>query len=365
VAQCEAVKVHLSPIVRSSEVPIIIESDFDIPAGADVDEYKRRLFRADIVLAFISADFINDNDTYKRSQRVIERHNQNETVLFPILVRNCMWKSSPFVNLSLLPKNLQPLNNKNYWNSEDDALVAVVTDIYDAIQDFIVLENALPDDPGSTEEMSNDQASKASALGGAPSKINTEWRANYYRKSLIKRTAAILIDAVVTLPIFAIITMITSTLGLWLGRLDKDEYGKDFDSSLYYGVPLLVLIIFFAILESSKYRGTPGKIWMKLQTTDGSGKDISFYRGLWRNLLRMALGNLWLMAIVDLYIHKVDPLIHHAENISTSGSGVWSFEFYHYFIVSMPFILAQIIHFFVTNSMIHDRLAGTVVGEKV
>ena len=36
----------------------------------------------------------------------------------------------------LLPKNQHPLNDKQFWNSEDDALTSVVSDIYNAINDF-------------------------------------------------------------------------------------------------------------------------------------------------------------------------------------------------------------------------------------
>lgn len=131
--QCTAIKKYLAPVIRNSKIPIEIHSDFEIPPGEDINAYKLKLYEADIVLAFISADFINDDQTYIRTQKVIERYNNNETVMLPILVRNCMWKSTPFVNLPLLPKNTQPLNNKHFWNSEDDAFTSVVSDIYESI----------------------------------------------------------------------------------------------------------------------------------------------------------------------------------------------------------------------------------------
>ena len=134
--ECLAIRKHLSPAIRNSKIPIEINSDFDIPAGEDKAKYKLKLLEADIVLALISSDYISDDETYERTQKVIARYNNNETILVPILVRNCLWKSTPFVNLPLLPKNFQPLNNKQYWNSEDDALMAVVEDIYEAINDF-------------------------------------------------------------------------------------------------------------------------------------------------------------------------------------------------------------------------------------
>lgn len=142
--ECLAIRKHLSPAIRNSKIPIEINSDFDIPAGEDKEKYKLKLLESDIVLALISSDYISDDETYERTQKVIARYNNDETILIPILVRNCLWKSTPFVNLPLLPKNFQPLNNKQFWNSEDDALMAVVEDIYEAINEFGTEETIEP-----------------------------------------------------------------------------------------------------------------------------------------------------------------------------------------------------------------------------
>ncbi len=142
--ECAAIKKYLAPVLRNSKIPIEINSDFEIPAGEDTEKYQQRLYEADIVVAFISADFIDDEETYQRTKKVIARYNKNETIMLPILIRNCMWKSTPFVNLPLLPKNFQPLNNKQFWNSEDDALTSVVGDIYDSINAFSAEETVQP-----------------------------------------------------------------------------------------------------------------------------------------------------------------------------------------------------------------------------
>jgi uncharacterized RDD family membrane protein YckC len=133
---CEEIIKHLKPIIRSSPFPIQVNSDFNIPPGTEKEKHKQRLLEADIVLALISVDFINNDEVYGRNQKVIERYNKDETALISILVRNFMWKSTPFVSLPLVPKNLQPLNNKQFWNSPDDAVTAVVSDIYDSINEL-------------------------------------------------------------------------------------------------------------------------------------------------------------------------------------------------------------------------------------
>src|SRR5215831_7800613 len=133
---CNAIDKHLSTIRFNTPLPIEIIGDFKIPTGEDVRNYKQKLFDADIVLAFISVDFLNNDECYERIKKVIANHNNHKTILLPILARNCMWKATPFANLPLLPKNQQPLNNKQFWNSEDDALTEVVNDIYKSITDF-------------------------------------------------------------------------------------------------------------------------------------------------------------------------------------------------------------------------------------
>src|SRR5215211_1922926 len=133
---CEVIRKYLKPIIRSSKIPIEVNSDFNIPSGEDTEKYKERLFEADIVLALISQDFISNDDTYNRNQKVSERHNKHEAIIIPILVRNCMWKKTPFVDMNILPKSLQPLNNKQYWNSPDDAVTTVVEDIYASIDEL-------------------------------------------------------------------------------------------------------------------------------------------------------------------------------------------------------------------------------------
>ena len=133
---CDAIRRHLIPIVRESEIPIELMDDFDAPPGSERTRHQERLLTADIVISLISVDFLDDDTLYKRNQQVIERHNLGQTVMMSVLVRNCMWKVTPFAKLRVLPKNHEPLNNKKYWNSEDDALASVASDIYTSISEI-------------------------------------------------------------------------------------------------------------------------------------------------------------------------------------------------------------------------------------
>ncbi|MCG2420398.1 RDD family protein [Aequorivita sp. F47161] len=363
--QCIAIKKYLTPIVRSSKRPIEIESDFDIPPGQDVKEYKQKLYEAEIVLAFISSDFINDDEIYARTQKVIERYNRDETIMLPILVRNCMWKSTPFVNLTLLPKNYQPLNNKQYWNSEDDALTAVVTDIYEAIKNFTyesrlemeraemkvaeALEDAeIENSPPAPEKEKpvkaaartqvekprenkkaqrvNQQAQQQRSKKTANATMQVDWRKKYYRNVLWKRALAYYLDNLITaLPAMFLAMILWFMVSVSLYP-DSPEEVSDTETTFVLLFSIFFYFIICAIFESSKYRGTFGKMILKLEITDRNGNRITFFKAFWRNIFRMITAYSYMLII---------PLI------------------------------IQIFTFRKTKKLFHDQFSSTVVGEKI
>jgi uncharacterized RDD family membrane protein YckC len=385
--ECQAIRKYLVPAIRNSKVPVEILSDFDIPAGEDKERYKQKLFEADIVLALISSDYISDDETYERTQKVIARYNKNETFLVPILVRNCMWKHTPFVKLSLLPKNLQPLNNKEFWKNDDDAFMAVVEDIYDAIDEFGREESVHPEptpefknivdlksklEPPVAEQIKIDEQpeqlingvevevseesqveeltpiiepEKIVASTTQPivagdfdntdnsqkkkqktvTKIEVDWRKHYYRKVTWKRMLAFILDHLVMIPVSLIILLFTMIIFF----LFKDESVPDLSDNEYIFVFVFTFCSYFIInakMESSKWRGTLGKRLLKLQITDRKGDPITFIRALGRNLLRTIVG------------------------------------------YSYVFIIPFIIQWFVfrkTKKLFHDQLSSTVIGERL
>ena len=346
--ECEAIQKYLTPVIRNSQIPIEISSDFIIPAGEDTAKYKEKLFEADIVLAFISADFINDEETYQRTRKVITRYNNNETIMLPILVRNCLWKSTPFVNLPLLPKNFQPLNNKQFWNSEEDALTAVVTDIYDSINSFSNQGVIQPTPPESkiheplkaieTETLLKKQEKQPLPIADIPGTANisqskavnpldVNWRSKYYKNVFWKRGAAFFLDNLLTLTPVTFIAFIIASVAVVGGSAEQDV--PEVSDNQVNFILLFTLVSYFivcAFMESSKWRGTFGKQIMKLQITDREGHPISFFRAFWRNILRFVIGYSYL------------------------------------------FILPMVIQYFVfkkTKQLFHDQLSYTVIGEKL
>jgi len=308
-ATCEAVHKHLSTIRFSSPLPIEMLGDFKMTGGEDINTYREKVNQADIFLAFVSVDFLNNNNCYELLKTAIDNHNKGKAILLPILVRNCMWKTTPFANLPLLPKNQQPLNNKQYWNSEDDALTSVADDIYHSIS-----------------ELTKDSTPHAPIAVTNTTTLKTNWRGNYLWKNFLKRTAAYLLDVcILVLPIMIVLYFI----------IGDDYFSEARETLLFYSlINTSLLVLVYSFFDSSKWRGTPGKAIMKLQITDDAGNPISFGKAFIRNIFKFFLFG---------FLSSLDE------------SGV----------VSLLMILVQIGCYAGTRKFIHDYLTYTIIGERL
>jgi uncharacterized RDD family membrane protein YckC len=330
----EAILKHLKPIVRNFPLPIEVDSDFSVPPGADRDNYELKLFDANIVLALISSDFIDNDALYARNQKVMERHNRGQTIMIPLLVRNCMWKRTPFARLDVLPRNSQPLNNKQYWNSQDDAIMAVVEDIDRSLNELaqrgaIQLSPAAgaksasdvavasappavrtgPSSPakpvlqsGAEPSPSAPAAKTASDLGAgsaAPRRpaaaaappSETDWRRKYYWGVFWKRGLALFLDYLLAGVLTAFVVMIFG------GQIENS------DGSASAPTIAIFLIIFYLLCPfmESRWRATFGKMIAGLQITDKDGNRISFWRAFRRNVLRSAAFYLYCFVAPAIY----------------------------------------------------------------
>ena len=335
----EAILKHLRPITRNFPLPIEIDSDFSVPPGADKAKYEQRLFEANIVLALISSDFIDNDALYARNHTVMERHNRSQTVMIPLLVRNCMWKRTPFAQLDVLPRNSQPLNNKQYWNSQDDAIMAVVEDIDRSLNELaqrgaIQLSPAAgvksasdsevvsaapvghvePSGPvNSVPQSGADQPASAAAAKAtmepkvvsatsrketvAASPIGVDWRKKYYWLVFWKRGLALLLDygfsAILSGTLIAIITA---------GSKSSDDPATV--DSISVTTPLLIFAVIFYFISpymESRWGATFGKMIVGLQITDPEGNRISFLRAFLRNAYRSVSFYLYCFIIPAVY----------------------------------------------------------------
>jgi hypothetical protein len=126
-------KTHLRPLQRQSL--IAVWHDRDISAGTEWEkEISQHLNAAQIILLLVSPDFMNSDYCYGiEMKRALERHERDEALVIPIIVRPAYWKTAPLSQLQVLPTDGIPLTDR-HWHTLDDAFLNVIEGIRRAIE---------------------------------------------------------------------------------------------------------------------------------------------------------------------------------------------------------------------------------------
>lgn len=114
----DELETHLKLLQRQGLIETWHDRRIDV-----VDEWSRRiddnLERADIILLLVSPDFIASDYSYNiEMQRALERHNNGEARVIPVIVRDVNWRRTPLAKLQALPKSGKPVP---LWDSRDSA----------------------------------------------------------------------------------------------------------------------------------------------------------------------------------------------------------------------------------------------------
>ena len=111
--------------------------DRDIGAGTEwAKEIDKRLNEAQIILLLVSPDFLASDYCYQTEMtKAIERHEQREAKVIPVILRPSDWKSSPLGKLQTLPKDGKPINSSG-WHNQDEALYDVSIGIKNAVKEL-------------------------------------------------------------------------------------------------------------------------------------------------------------------------------------------------------------------------------------
>lgn len=96
-------------------------------------EYKAEIFKhideSDIIILNISSDFLACDFCDELMSKAMERQQRGEgVVLIPIIVRPCLWATTPLSNVNVFPKNKKPLSDEE-WKNVDNAIVNVMTEV--------------------------------------------------------------------------------------------------------------------------------------------------------------------------------------------------------------------------------------------
>ncbi|MEM6256620.1 MAG: SUMF1/EgtB/PvdO family nonheme iron enzyme [Cyanobacteria bacterium P01_D01_bin.156] len=126
----DELEMHLSALKRQG----LIESWHDrrILVGDEwAREIDRNLNDADIILLLISPYFIASDYCYElEMRRAIERHEEGEARVIPVIIEPCDWQNTPFSKLQAVPTNGTPISK---FSNQHEGFLEVVTAIKKAV----------------------------------------------------------------------------------------------------------------------------------------------------------------------------------------------------------------------------------------
>lgn len=127
----DQLETHLSAIKRQG----LIDTWHDrrILAGQEfAGEIDENLDKADLILLLVSSDFLASNYCYDREmQRAMQRHEQREATVIPVILRPCDWQDTPFGKNQATPKDARPIV---LWPNADEAFLDVVKAIKNTLK---------------------------------------------------------------------------------------------------------------------------------------------------------------------------------------------------------------------------------------
>jgi TIR domain len=122
----EELKTHLFPLQREGFIEVW--HDKNISLGTEWErEISIHLNAAQIIILLVSPDFIASAYCYgKEMLRAMERHEAEEAIVVPIILRPCDWHFAPFGKLQALPKDAEAIT---LWKDRDTAFLDVARGI--------------------------------------------------------------------------------------------------------------------------------------------------------------------------------------------------------------------------------------------
>ena len=111
-------------------------SDSDIVPGTEWQQtINTYLAQAQIILLLISSSFLASDFCYKvEIQRAIERHEQKQVRVIPIILCPVHWEVPPIDKLQPLPTNAKPISS--HWKSRDEGFTNVVKGILEVVKQW-------------------------------------------------------------------------------------------------------------------------------------------------------------------------------------------------------------------------------------
>jgi len=121
-------KAHLRPLQRQGFIDVWY--DRDINAGTEWEQQiTEELNTSQIILLLVSPDFMNSDYCYgTEMKRALERHEQKEARVIPVILRPVYWQIRSLHKLQALPTDAKPIMSSS-WQYQDEAFFNVAEGI--------------------------------------------------------------------------------------------------------------------------------------------------------------------------------------------------------------------------------------------
>jgi hypothetical protein len=117
---------HLSSLVREDIIELWADRAVDA-GGKWAESIDSRLEHSDVVLLLISDNFLSSDYCYDvEMKRAIERHDNGDAVVVPVILKPSDWQTSPFARFQALPRHAKPITT---WRNRNDAFADVAKEI--------------------------------------------------------------------------------------------------------------------------------------------------------------------------------------------------------------------------------------------
>ncbi len=121
---------HLANLKRENHVSTW--TDRDILTGKLDENIWKALEESQIFIALLSPDYIASSYCYdKEFKTALQRVEDGNLIIVPIIMESCDWQSSPFSDFKILPKDAKPVAN---WDNPNNAMVDVIQTIRRLLQ---------------------------------------------------------------------------------------------------------------------------------------------------------------------------------------------------------------------------------------
>jgi hypothetical protein len=96
------------------------------PGDELASTWQNHVKRADLILLLLSPDFFSDELCYQTMRLALQERTSRQVPIVPVLIRAVNWRLSACKDLTIVPRNEQPIAS---WPSPDEAYASIGADL--------------------------------------------------------------------------------------------------------------------------------------------------------------------------------------------------------------------------------------------